>query len=539
MSKFTLFTIFGLILSLGPVPRADGLDLAGHWPADDGHLTALGRAIALDPLASTKLRKSVPNSLVLATGSQMDASCVAMARSMGVTDPAQLRRSLDKTMARIADKTLKCRQAYPELGTYLGQWISQFRRQVFKCETDRIGSDEGEFAASSDMEGTITLSKGSFKKLLNLDNNEDNYLESQSTVLHELLHSTKCNNRHDHNHIEAVPASYESDRNTCRDNSTLDRVSVVESLCSGDKLNSSDANARLVLAKRMNLCGTDRGCRSMFTSAGNNITFFNGSSIPNEDLSNDAATRLCQRIKDDGMCLHLRITQGPTITRSRPQVIQLKAAMEAKMRKLIPSSTNHLPLEIWDQFPELKSEFEALKDTPCFRTQFRPAPAGGYYAIRTQGRFIENNLFEFSAIGSGNIETHLSQIVDNLQSTSANFNTCKNDAQNTDRLVAVMGKLKKSLKARDYNIQLHAMLIWMTGRDEFSFYPEDDDKRKPDSKFAKLLGSQLHSQWVNTMDRFHHESPNFDCVAAGISPFRIMEGATGSPPSNQEDVCTP
>ena len=57
----------------------------------------------------------------------------------------------------------------------------------------------------------------------------------------------------------------------------------------------------------------------------------------------------------------------------------------------------------------------------------------------------------------------------------------------------------------------------------FNYLIDAYPQRAPDSFFAQLMGSELHEEYFDIMDRFHYESSRFDCIAAGLSTFRALE----------------
>ena len=549
----TIFAITTIALPLFSVFSVDRDGRIERNPA--GEATAHARAIELDPQGGSNLRgieDSIESggrsyhAIILNGGAQLHPSCLFEAQRAGKSEQV-LRQTMNQRFARMLDAIISCRENYPEMSPYLDQSLSEYRRHVFRCEPpvgqEGLISIRGSgYGGYNNYLGTSTLTSNTFLSLLAPENkNMDIHSYGITALFHEILHSTSCNNRHDHDKIMPIPANAYIDRNTCDTNVTMDRVSVVESLCLGSDLVYSNGTASHLLARRMMLCGTDRGCRDMFTDAGNTVPWYRNLIMPNvsADLSNDQATRLCQRILDDGSCLQLRKTQGETITNSRPEVVALKRKMNERLLALIPQTTNQIPDGLWSLYPDLEQRFSALANTNCFRSQFNrndgKLHGQGYLHLRTQSRFIPEAVNVFTRSTGPTLGRHLRGILDNLYESTNNFRSCSRDVQTREELQLVVTDLTQRLE-RDTSIDGSLLIINNLANNQFRFMG-DASTRSPSSPLGRLLGEELTTEFNDVMDSLHYESPRFDCVRAGLTTFRAMEKSLAAPARRVPNSC--
>lgn len=514
--------------------QVQAVNLDGTYPRDyEAELHAIRRAEGLDPMGNRKLKKALPGArfagkeykaIRLEGGLQLHPSCEREA-SRSAISREDFTKKMNQLMSTMMSKIIKCIDNYPEMKSYLLESISQFRRQTLRCEPT-FGQKglikpihiSGSYSAYNDGK-SITLAGSVLESLLYEGREGEDW--AISTVFHELLHSTTCNNRHDHNEIETIPVT-EYDSKTCNDNVTMDRISVVESLCMGGGLNSSDKTATLLLAQRMNMCGSDRGCRDMFTAKGNSHTFLGeifGINFPNKDLDDNAANRICQRIKDDGMCLHFRNTQGPTITRSNPKVVAIREKMQKRLSEIMPDFSNKLSTDWIAIYPDLDKRFKTIKDGKCFKRNFyipedKPHEINSF---RTTANTVSDAQWEKDDKGIPNRVVSIAKDLDNFLKNSSS-DECDKDNQEIKSILEDLGQRLDEGQASN-TLRRMFKLISETK------YPQFEPLMDSYSDARKILGHGLVEEYLDTMNKFHYQSPDFDCMAAGLAPFRIMENA--------------
>lgn len=517
------------------------VDIDGMIPIDrESEKTALAEAAKHDPLGNAKPTKTPPDetfegkkykAIQINGGLQLHPSCELEASRMGM-DRENFKKTMDELMRTMVDRMNRCMREYPEMSGWIRESISQFRRQVIKCEPP--SGKKGLVAPQPDIgtydaynEGSsITVSSNFVDRVVGNQGSGGALEASISTMFHELLHSTKCNNRHDHNSIERIPASV-SNSKACDDNASMDRVSVVESLCMGTNLNSSTAPATEVLSNRLAMCGKDRGCRDLFTARGSDIGFWQklmGTSYPTSELSDDQATRLCQRIKDDGQCLHIRKTQGKVMTKSNPQIKAVVKRMKERIDQLTPGLTNQLPTEVLKLYPDLDAKFTSLKGSPCFKRHFYipDSKPNEINALRSSAMTTNKEIFGQVSQAFGN---HIDNIFKDYNQFIKRFKPDEECGKTEKELGQVLKDFAEKA-SEDPNLwtlkELETQL-------EYGNYWEKASNLDPNTGIVKLIGKDLMQDYARTMDRFHHNSPKFDCVAAGLAPFRAMEAATKKP----------
>lgn len=518
----------GLALVFCVHSSAWAITSSGTIPEDSAsEATAVERAFAFDKLGNTKSTKApapqkfeskIYKPMVLKGGLQLDPSCALEAERLGASTD-HLKSKLNALAGRMMDRALKCRKAYPEMATYIDQMISRYRREVIRCEAplgqkglvEPDPKEEQNYAAYNDQKN-ITVTQKWLKKALGHEGLGWAPDDAGSTLFHELLHSTSCNNRHDHNEIQKIAAGTEEDKKYCDDNVTMDRVAVVESLCMGGDINSSKKTASQVISDRTNMCGTDRGCRAMFTAKGNNE---NG--LPSKDLDNDDATRLCERIKDDGMCLHFRQTQGKTVTDANPKVKAARKKVKERLGKVLPGLENEVPLEVVKLFPDLHKRLEAVKDSSCFKRHFHLSPKDGTLSsIRTTAKTVDSDLWKNS---SSAMAEHFFKLSREYSAFIGKFPPDQECGETEKEIKDVLSSLDEKITASSSFIPVRYFIKSLNDNE----YPEFEELRQPDSALYRLLGKAVVEDYVSAMDKFHYDSPHFDCEASGLAPFRVME----------------
>lgn len=507
-------------------------------PSPETESDAVDRATRLDPLGNSKPTESIPSitfegkeyqSMRLEGGLQLHPSCELEAIRKG-HNVDKFKKSMNSMMQTMLDRMVKCTETYPEMKSYVEEAISQYRRQVVRCEPPKgekgmIKSISIENYWAYNDQKTITITSSLMDSAIPLDGYPGSD-KAMSSFFHELLHSTSCNNRHDHNEIETKSSNATISKDSCKENVTMDRVSVVESLCMGVRLNSSKQTASQILAHRMAMCGKDRGCRDLFTARGNNFDIFTTLfSSKTRDFKDDAATRLCQRIKDDGMCLHFRKSQGKVMTESNPKIKEVRRRLQDRINNILPGVTNKLPTAFLALYPDLNKRFDALKGKTCFKRHFYSPPdkPNDISALRTKVSTIPaDHWSHYSAIPN-----HFSGIAYDYSHALARWEPDAECNSEEIEMKAFLNELTDKLDSNSKKAMIP--LGHLIRANEKGEYPDFTVLRDTKSDLVKLLGEDLVIDYMKTMDELHHESPTFNCTAAGLTPFRSTEAALKKP----------
>lgn len=507
----------------------------GAIPVDtESEATSIKRAQALDP--STKhFTKDLPSQafegktykpIRLEGGMQLDSSCVLEAERMGVNS-TQLKAVMEKNMARMLDRILKCGENYPELDKYLKETVYQYRRQIMKCDPPE--KQKGLMVPLTNitydaynLKTSMVFSNNWLKRALGKTGNQRSHNHALSTVFHEMLHSTSCNNRHDHNEVERMPATVES-KDACNQNVSMDRISVVESLCMGEHFNSSGHPAARILANRISMCGTDRGCRDLFTAKGSNITWWEKTfydASPSSHISDTQAGTLCARIKDDGMCLHFRANQGPVINGADAHLTAVRGNLDARINQVLPGLSNRVPVAFMKLYPDIQKRFDALKDGSCFKRNFYEKNPEDINALRTTASTVPSSTWDMDSA----LSSHIGRIATDLGSFLAKMNSDE-CTEETRELRSLLNDYGERLKSSTLVTQLRTL----KASNNKGEYLKTKDLRNSSSELVQILGPELVQSYVRTMDKRHSDSPHFDCVATGLAPFRAVSDAARAP----------
>lgn len=525
-----------VLVCLSFIPPSFAVNLDGTFPANKvGEASAPKRFPGADPLKNKNLKPALPpakfdnktyNSVRLDGDLQLHPSCELEAERLKVS-PKELKSKMDAHMRRMMDRMLSCIHNYPEMKGYVEEAIAQTRRQSFKCEAPfgakgMYNRPKGENYWAYNAGGEIVVSSSMLDALVGpASSNEKHSDKAMASIFHELLHSTHANNRHDHNDVELKGAKIENLKANCEDNVSMDRVNIIESLCIGAHLSASKEDAAQIMADRMDMCGTDKGCRETFTAKGNNFDEeWPWLRIPNRDISNAAATKLCQRIKDDGRCLHMRKTQGKTITDSNAKIKDARKELEIRLNKILPRNESELSEELIALYPEVDKRYQALKGTSCFKAAFKtfPEAPGKFYSKHTK---LKGITWKDWAKIKTNLRKHVRNIEEEAYEKMRDATSCKDENKEIDGFLSALNeKIYNTDSLQQLNVVAHSLL---TGA-----YPTDPVLRNEKSEISRFLGPALNN-YIKTLDKLHYQSPSFDCVAAGLAPFRAVEDANREP----------
>lgn len=378
----------------------------------------LETAIKLDPAGRRAWREPIPGAFRSRFGTQFHPFCLEQLERDGHSIE-QTQDRLEQALSAAVKDILDCKKAYPELTAYLHEWIMQMRRSVIVCSSrtsSELNAGGLNFSTSSglpwvtgspseytgiDIKQTsavlwhrkpiILIPKDAAAKLVTAPT----WGGSRDFFVHEGFHSTHANNLNDHNEIERISPS---DDNRCKQNSTVDRISVLSSLCTNTPLNSSSRTAAQELLHRIRECGRDNGCMDIFKSSfrsrsteglsspiaflaelGKGTNFFS----PSGGLPPLLAERTCKRIEAKARCeeygdsssSHLQFLQSPAI---RSLAIEARARLD----RIFPKSADRISAELLEIYPDSKEDFNHLEQSgnKCFQKFWQRNPDGSLQA---------------------------------------------------------------------------------------------------------------------------------------------------------------
>lgn len=437
-----------------------------------------------------KLEKSVR----LTTGAVLDESCLQVAKDENIPQDKFIRR-FEKSLKVTAHNMLECEKSYPELRPYISEWVTSYRRHYFKC------TNKDESSNYNTIFGTTYLTYNTMTALTS-----PRYIKSGAyhqtalgTLAHEILHTTSCNNRADHNDIENIQIN---NKNFCGNNISLDRVSVVEALCIDAQSFKGPITKLFVQQKEQCKKNT---CERLFNGASSSIGIAYGIFRPAKDLSKDAAQKLCARIHDDGQCLIKRENNAKELWNKSSEIQGILAQIRERLKDYMPQIHDELPLGHLDYHPALKEDYRRIQASDCFKNQFEQTPHG---IIPKSGNKSPMPY-----------DDHFDQTMTSLHSRW--MNSLKTCSVSDRRRIS---KFLNNIRAEEVRMTLAPHFRWIEGSEML----DQKDTRTEDAfrgkdEFEKILGQKLHQEFLKVMNNHHPQSANFDCVKEGLSPFRTME----------------
>jgi hypothetical protein len=335
---------------------------------------------------------------------------------------------------------------------------------------------------------------------------------AENAMIHEVFHATQANNYTSEKHGEIEKTKTE-DAKPCHDNSTMDRVSVLSSLCTQAPLNASDVPAAYALFKRISQCGEQRGCQNLFESE-----IERRSELPSEALLGERPIeKLCARIYDRGYCLHAVKTQPAKLHKLDRGFKAMDRRVRARLAEVLSKNANSIPAGLLKAFPGLGQGLISQSATPCFQENFILGEDG---SIRLKKPIDSPPPWDEKWI-SGELTL---MALSNLR-TAAFANACyfKKDGET---IRAVLNELRERVWRVVNSDDYRAAVI------EPHLDRVDDKRAAVDYKgmrakaakdqvpadFRSLMGEALFDDQLEFLDRTMATSVNFDCKAAGLNP---------------------
>jgi hypothetical protein len=488
-------------------------------------------------------------------GMRFESSCSQMLDSAADSRKKQL-ASLSATISAAFYRVLRCRSRYPELDSWIRQWISSARRQNISCANEAFKGTK--FDASNAYNDHTTLSKDAFEMMIgasstDLDKDTIALIPLSGIVgsfIHEIFHSTGANNRFDHNDLQLrLPRHHVNERTNldvveCNDDIAQDRINLIESLCTDRPLPDAKQNAALELSARMAQCPESKGCVGVFS----NDTFSNqvtlGTSqgnpnqvIPSEKLSLMQSHLLCARIRDRFECQNSltsffrspRDKQEPNLTKKmsgNSDFLVVIKELRKRLEKITPAHTNELPGELLKADSSALAEFKTLETDSCFRSLFRVAPSGNYFFETGDLNGVKIENFTFSGSLSDHIKINLLPFLVKFSMTKKNCN----DSDVPKRVAKALTRIQEKLETTSVvdNINRYYDLASNDFRGPLPNLGERFDYMQ--YQYADigpvifdLLGKDFLIKLQSILMHLHPKSPDFDCSAAGFSAYTAAE----------------
>lgn len=343
-----------------------------------------------DSQGNSNWREEVKGGYRTSFGLQIDPSCFDKST---LALPAQ-KKNLEDNVREAFVKILNCQRKYPEISSYISDWITQARRTVISCSTlnshqlDASGSNisktrMGIFSKTSILKTNIIFARDIY----------DDFTKDTadfSTIVHEIFHSTGANNLASHNEVERV---FVDDKKLCEINVLDDRVEVLAGLCSEEgisKLKKGKSKADIFLFERMNRCGNARGCENLFTSSYSSSII--DTSLPSIPLSKKMAQSLCDKIYDNGFCqrevdlIKVNDLELERYFYSFPLYRKLMKEMSLKLESIRIKDDRIIPKDWLNSNPKESLDLKKISQSACYQSVFINSPRGDNALLFRQGK---------------------------------------------------------------------------------------------------------------------------------------------------------
>jgi hypothetical protein len=493
---------------------------------DPGPITGIeGLARRIDPKGDAQLSPTLKGGFRTTLGAQFAPSCMQM---LGKPNDFS-RNALNDMVSEAAKQMVGCRRRYPELTPYIEQWMTQARRNVIECVED---SKENETVGGwNDTRGTTTLPRKDLLRaisevtIVDVDWGMTFRSQGMNTFVHENLHSTTANNRLDHSAVEFTQTQTGADSKTnlvepggCKDDVLVDRVNILTSLCTGENIAGSDLTAFKLLHSRITGCGMKRACHEVFASS------IQDSPWPSEGLPPKQVESLCNRLYEDGQCMHLLESQGDALIGGDPEVQRVARKLHARLRELAPSHSNEIPSSWMKLFPELKIRLDALESgSSCFRALFLTTPSGTVYLRDDSPIRYDDPVKHFRDPAGSSLDGHVRyKIFGAVQDRAKHARLC-NSPEDQEKVLGwvldLEGRLRESVDP----------FLWMRpvnfALGEYQKGILDSRSMTSNPSFKKLIGQEFWERFAAISRKYDSSSAEFSCEALGLSLRRTVERA--------------
>lgn len=477
-------------------------------------------AAMLDPLKNEKWRKTIPGGYRTKFGLQFHPQCF-----MESVSPAKLEQLAEAAFSNVLKN---CGLVDSPLNKYAAGWVSLARRAVVTCNYKSIGAHavnvgtlagldilaEKEALAGVDFSGvgqldplnkalktTILYGATHFRRDLFpvfQNNVGDLDKEASMVLIHEIFHGVANRPGLDHEKLrKREQCEGCAPTKICDESVNDDRTFVLGYLCDG---NETSRDMFSILRQRIDHCGPKRGCESMFTKSPDNlVSQLYSIWMPSRALSAEEAEQACDEIYDRDFCKKNRTLD---LMRRRPEYKSIENKIHQTRSKLRIKTDQEIPKAWLKQYPALTSGLNAVSATACYQSVFAGKP-DEEEDLRFQSK-TPPHYWTDQERGDGSVKTEVEIQTNRIRTLINESPACKGKRE-ADVLNAILDAFRDSTKGMVFDNILP--LQW--GR-----LPEPDFN----SEFAKIIGIEDYASYFEVLRRFHPDSPEFDCKAAGLTP---------------------
>jgi len=515
------FFLLGGFLSMGSALALDCVKTPKPAP-----LTGpLQKALQLD--TNKGLKEPVGCMYQMAFGTLIDPGCFEVNTKRNKLNPTEVVRGFERWISTTTESFLSCRERYPELDLYLKDWVHLMRRSTFEC-LDQTTIEFGHRAYASAPHNTIEFAYDLLGPVLKRSDATWKFKETGSEkrlLVHEVAHFTKANSGLDHAKLGMTSVDQ---KNFCSPDLASDRVNVIGYLCSGTGFpeRGIPTPPTQLFYEKIEKC--PGWCEDVFGKDSFIQSIFGYSS----GLEPYQIDSLCTKIRNQGFC-----EEDPlTVLRHVKKFEELGKKLRARFLKVMPRDSSELPLELINSFPDLKSGYESLRNSSCFKKAFATTVDGAALLPRAdvQGLSFTDPLRAFVTKG---LDHHMQPI----HAAALSALDLKSDivcTSSADRK-AVLDWVNEVKDRTNFATKTKDGHIWGLWQDMIEFAadqkpPEkvsyclscDGSKNQLTQDFKTFFGDKLFEEYEAVMRVYHPRSDDFDCAKAGITPENYLAEST-------------
>jgi hypothetical protein len=476
-------------------------------------------------------------------GVQVDPNCFRSAH----LSRKELERRFDGYIASAVKSVSDyCENTYPELGDYFAEWEQKLARTAITCTTKQDNDVEA-FNLKGMSAPSRFMELSEYDRLKHLPTFVNDPVASNlpvivlppaalngavgtshpstftvGTLVHEAFHSTRANNRIDHNSVETVLR-----QPGCKDDASVDRITVLESLCSGDELGPLNGTAQDALYARMidpsPNCNRKTACENVFTSSFGKGPMGGARSRGEFDVGS-----LCDRIFNEGCCRSQILNDGGGYKAllNGPEVKPVADRVMARMDQVLPHGTGELPAALIGAYPDIAAQFASLAGTPCFKAQFSGSLESGLVANTVPNNPLSGrDRWDYAPNG---FRSTLASLVQKIKSDPR----CGSDGP---ALVSALSELDGTagIAFQSPTFMERISTRATLGYEKSSPIGSGSHYLKEENALLMLLdgqsvqksvfsGKSLYYEYNRAINEHHPESARFSCAKLSISEYAIL-----------------
>lgn len=467
-------------------------------------------------------------------GVTLSAQCRDMfkKKELSVTDESW--KAISNGLERLAKESMikitAYKGKYQELSPYIDEWLVLAQHGIIVCTSDNSFDPKIDYAAYTygfkevyfpyDVVEKFSQSETTF-----WGNAQYNWDQLLDTYIHEFFHHTSANNLQasEHSRIERIPTGKNG---KCGEDSSFDRISVVSSLCSGNKLNFSEDPAIDVLSRQMKNC--PGLCERLFTMR-------EKGRLASKGLAPKDAQSLCKRIQEDSKCGAIKkdSKKRKAFLLANPEFQEISGELKKRLEKMLPPYTSAFSMTFIESFPELKENYEILKSTECFQSIFEEIEKEGRgKALRYTLKFNKSSMNNPSEEGieyylRNTLSLHYRYLEEDLKSKLHTLPACQDGALN-QRILNWVNDMENTMErieddaSRTFSATIEAALQENITHPFLSKKGVDAPIYQTPS-MNLFYTKVLLKRYFEFMRKHDPLSFSFDCEAEGLSPFRTAE----------------